>query len=658
MRVELPNGQIAEFPDDTPPAKIREALAKWKPPSFAERAFRTADDVVRGAADAITLGFADEISAAMNALPALIDDRDYGGVYEENLSAERARDKTGSIARLVGQVPGAVIGALAMPQTGPARLGQIGRAVTQAPGMVRGMGAGAAAGGVYGFGSGEGDVGQRLESAAQGATIGAATGAAAPLVAGAVGAGIRQLKGSAAYQRALQRLADRLRRDEITPDQAAAQLRELGPEATFADLGVETRDLGRAVANVPGRAKVVAEELFEARQAGARQRADEAVQAAFGTKGDDYYATLDALDQARKASAANLYEAAYARPIPFTENLERFLDSPFARQSFAKAQRNWQTEQAAAQLAGEAVDQPQWFVKLMTGGTIDDVRAVPNTRVWHYIEQAMDDTLEGFRDQVTGKIPNTTQTRALKKARGALSKHLKDSNPAFREAQDAYAGPSRLRGAMERGRGIFRRDAEITTDELAAMTASEREFYVMGVARAASDIMDNVQEGGNVIRRLVKSPKIRKRLDPAFTDDATRKAFDDAMEREMRFNETRNRLLKGSRTMPLQEDIAGAGIANVLDLAPDALRAAQGSVGAVMGLGARATRPIMDRARAGLTEQTRNALGDVLFTQDPAMQQRIVNDLLARQALRQLSRTGQGAVVRGATIPLVATQNQ
>lgn len=116
------------------------------------------DAAVRGAADVLTAGSADRISAAANTLFG-------GGTYDENLLRERtitrADEEVNPIARMAGQFAGGV----ALP----------GGTVTSIP---RAAAMGAGYGAAYGFQSDYGDVGDRLLSAAGGAAAGGAGGAA------------------------------------------------------------------------------------------------------------------------------------------------------------------------------------------------------------------------------------------------------------------------------------------------------------------------------------------------------------------------------------------------------------------------------------------------------------------------------------------------
>lgn len=182
IEVELPDGSIAEFPDGTSPDVIKGALQKRfgspekapiqqeapAAPQPEERGImRRVDDFVRGAADTATFGFADEIAARLGSLTGV---GSAGPDYDANLAAERQRDSEGGWERFGGQVAGAL--------TNPALASRtvLGAAVD-----------GAAAGAVYGFGSGEGGAVERGKSAATSAALGGAAGALVRVGANAIG---------------------------------------------------------------------------------------------------------------------------------------------------------------------------------------------------------------------------------------------------------------------------------------------------------------------------------------------------------------------------------------------------------------------------------------------------------------------------------------
>jgi muramidase (phage lysozyme) len=137
---------------------------------------RKADDLVRGAADMFTFGYADELAAKADALVGRnsVLNQSGGANYEEALKEQRQRDSEGGVARLIGQV-GAGVTPVAAVVRAPAAASRGVRALY-----------GALTGGVQGalYGSGSAEEGNRAQGAvtggALGATLGGALGAVLP----------------------------------------------------------------------------------------------------------------------------------------------------------------------------------------------------------------------------------------------------------------------------------------------------------------------------------------------------------------------------------------------------------------------------------------------------------------------------------------------
>jgi len=157
----------ATLPDITVPAAAP-AKAETKAPAQPRSALRRIDDFVRGAADAITFGYADEIAAKLDQLTGLntANAAKPSGTssYEANLAAQRERDKQGGTERVAGQLSTVLLptaGVIRATDTAT-RLGRAGA----------GAATGAVQGALYGSGAAEGDLADR----AQGAAVGAGTG--------------------------------------------------------------------------------------------------------------------------------------------------------------------------------------------------------------------------------------------------------------------------------------------------------------------------------------------------------------------------------------------------------------------------------------------------------------------------------------------------
>lgn len=182
IEIELPDGTIAEFPEGTPSAAIKNALQKRfaapaaapvaaPAPSPAQTEFdalptwqkplKAADDLVRLAANGMTFGFADKIAGYMGG----------SGTQAERAKTEDARTRAGS-AGLVAELGGGI--------ATPAGLAKAGFTATRLPGVAGRLGGLAADGAAIGVADALGND----RDVATGAALGAGLGVAGQAVAG------------------------------------------------------------------------------------------------------------------------------------------------------------------------------------------------------------------------------------------------------------------------------------------------------------------------------------------------------------------------------------------------------------------------------------------------------------------------------------------
>lgn len=167
FEIETPQGTFeVDAPDAETALKVLQGAGA--PPAAPEApqsqapergAFQRVDDFMRGAADMVTFGMADEISAKLGEWTGIGGGIDKAGTYDENLAAQRARDATGGLERFGGQVAGSLLLPAARAKT-----------------VMGAAGGGAVAGGAYGFGSGEGGFAERAKNAGKDALVGGAAG--------------------------------------------------------------------------------------------------------------------------------------------------------------------------------------------------------------------------------------------------------------------------------------------------------------------------------------------------------------------------------------------------------------------------------------------------------------------------------------------------
>ncbi len=183
------------------------------------------DTAMRGAADMLSFGFADEIAAGGDALfnPVFGTGQEGGSIserYDRNLAQQRVTDAADAQERfgyrLGGQLAGGVGGGVGLAKNG---LSLAGRAIENGAKLRTVAGASALEGAVMGagqgFGSGEGGLDNRLTSAGTGAKWGLGFGLATPVAVAGVSAGVRRAVTPFASSPERQALADVLKREGV-----------------------------------------------------------------------------------------------------------------------------------------------------------------------------------------------------------------------------------------------------------------------------------------------------------------------------------------------------------------------------------------------------------------------------------------------------------
>lgn len=183
--------------------------------------------MLRAGLQGATFGFGDELAAA--AAAATGGGGTFGQRYDQYVAREREdleRFREDQPVLAYGTEMAGAIPTAAVPLGAVGRAAQAGRLGTR---MAASGAVGAGQGGVYGFGAGEGDLGDRAAEAARGAALGGVVGAAAPVVAGGAQKVAQEIADSRAVQdivsrmpttqglkASAQRLYDRVRNADIT----------------------------------------------------------------------------------------------------------------------------------------------------------------------------------------------------------------------------------------------------------------------------------------------------------------------------------------------------------------------------------------------------------------------------------------------------------
>jgi len=600
----------APFAAPAQPGDVREGSAVIRPQSpdqiVADRQegngfVRGLDAGVRGAADALTFGFADEIAAGLNtALP--LDRGSRFGDYEHNIAMQRGIDRADAkdvpLQRGAGQVAGGLAGGLAVA---PRAAALVTRPLISQVG--RGIGAGAAYGGAYGLGSGEGNALERAPSAAMGAALGAAAGGAAPVavnalsrvatpIAGAVMDGARVVARPVvnalgdnapaqarafvqpnALARGLDRFAGNNRPNVNALSGRAAQLeQDIGRPVPLIDaVNTGGRGVMRGAALRSDGARQVAEDFATGRVEALPQRMSQQARSIVSDDRRSPDQIREALTERRSGLAREEYAAPYAQPVTMDDQTVSALQGAPGRAAIRKARSDaetWRQPEVVAELDGLEA----WAAGGFTGPR----------------PQISAGALDGIHQAMTGRASRLAQNPNTRRAGAGVFDRAGDVDKALDNveglgaARGTYRDITRQIEALDNGEAFLSGNPD---EIIAAMEGASPEAQAAFRAAAARSIERAAGTTGGapgVANRLaVPGTPQRQVMDATLGEaDAARLANASRGERDLVRNANRANPGQGSNTNPDQVDTAraagtlarGRPIAAAVDFVVDKIR--------------------------------------------------------------------------------------
>lgn len=232
IEVELPDGNIAEFPDGTPAEVMQTALAKYRDPKKALEADVRKNDAFWGRGgkferftEMVTdpIGIFDEMSGAGAYLRGLVTDEDAAAAYTEAAERKRAERRVAREDNGWLGTGAEILGGLAT--AGPVKA--VGPALSAWQTALAASKAGAAGGAVAGTAQAEGGIGDRIAGGVEGGLIG---GVAGPILSNIVVPGAARLwgKGKDAVEYARRALHGARNPEEAAVNAVADQAVESG----------------------------------------------------------------------------------------------------------------------------------------------------------------------------------------------------------------------------------------------------------------------------------------------------------------------------------------------------------------------------------------------------------------------------------------------
>lgn len=580
FRINGPNGEEFEIeaPDDATDDQVMQYFQTNlpKPEAKAEGPkIGATQSAILGASQGATFGFMDEIASAGSAAIAKAtgNPAPYGALYDAALKVPRmaqdAAEEQNPVAYYGGQVaaglaPAAFTGGVgAIPSVARSGLGARSAAAA---------GEGATYGALFGAGSSEGGALERAKGAGLGAAVGGVLGAATPAAVDVGAAAVRgfaaPIKGMLSPERfGMQKYAEASLRD-LNPSGDLARKRwntsdnvrrlraETGKDLRDVDLGGQnTRRLVKLAGSMPGTGANKLNKFLDTRQGNQWRRIERDMSGSLGNPAD-YARTLDDIVAARSQQAAPDFDAAMNYAVQLTPQLDEVISRPAIQRLIGEVSENMANEGAA-------------------------FNGLPPMQALHRIKLELDEQLTRARkardmgQSPTAGMDMRTLTILKKDFVSAID------NPAYRTALDNFAGKSALKNALEDGRdSFFKMDPEEIAPHLASMTASERDMWRLGAARAIA----GKNRKGNInfdrTDRDFSSPEITERLQGLFPDNASRREFQKRLVLESKMADSRKAVQNNSSTF--QQSLQGEEAGKDLAIAGAAANAAAGRFGPIL----------------------------------------------------------------------------
>jgi hypothetical protein len=586
------------------------------------------DAGVRGAADMLSFGLADEIAAGGDALFNPIfgtgaSAPTFGERYDQNLAKQRGIDNADVQQNPVERIGGQLAGGVLLP--GAAADTLAGRAVV-----------GGATGGLYGFGSGEGGIGNRLGGAVTGTGLGAVAGPAASVLTSAAGAVAKPVFNAASRaispirgyinteSEAARRVASALRRDQAADDvptigdRLAASVNDQ-PMIVADSGGRTTQALARSAANTSPEARTALDRAVNDRFETQSPRTTAFLRTLTGATGDHEGALTRLQDAARRANRP-AYQAAYTagdRQV-WSPELERLSAAPSVQQALRSAVtkwRDWQVHDGFGAANAPAMVSNGGILNLGNGRGMP---VFPNIQFWDYAARHIADRAEQARR--SGAMQEAARLGGLERQ---LKSELDRIVPQYQRARQGAARFFGSQDALEAGRSFVA--ADMGTQEarraIDQMSAPERELFRQGFA---SELIRRVNESGDrrsVLNQMFLggSPAARSRIEIALGPQSAHRL--EAFLRVENIMDGLRRAVQGNSTTARQlteMGLAGGAVAGGEYLKDGTISPAHAIAAALAFGGLRHGAKVID-------EKVARRVGEMLASDDPRVMQRALD---------------------------------
>ena len=671
-----PDGAVYEVtaPDDATEAEImayaqrgsapKPALpGALEPVSTGQAVLGTARNFLQGA----TLGFGDEMEAAVGyglGKLGLQDDYSYEDIRKaienQRLGVSQQYPKLSAGAEVTGAL---ALALLTGGQSIPARAaaGTVEAAPSLGRQMLRQGGTGALYGGTTAAGKAEGDIVDRALAMPEGAVLGTVMGMGTPLGMAGIKKGWEFGKSlftgqrtTEAADKAKQLIIESLRRDEITPTEAANRIAELEakgvpdvmlPEAA----GRATTQRLSAAANYPGGGiDTVSEKLIQNVQ-NQSTLLPQYLSQAFGVKGGNSSQMVDSILASRAAQAKPLYNKAYFADPQGT--VLRYVNDPKVTELLKLPQFKDAAKEATDLLRAEGAIPAKGNVSL-----------TPTVQNLDNIKRGLDVLIDKQTDAVTGKM--TPLGRIYVGKKNEFLAALDNAVPEYKAARAAYAGDTEAASAIKLGRQVITASDDQWRDitkQLAAMPPGNRGLAAFGVLdelglkldAAAQDVGTRAPD----LTQLLTRVRNAKRIEQFIPNEAERKLYRERLAALQTKATVKNAVIGGSRTAPLSAEMQD------ITSGPTSGELSSLAGGNPLPLIARNVQQWISNKRSGITEDVAKEMASKLTLTGKPLQQYLASlapyqRKIYMEAVREANKRAVAAGLSGYTAGALPTINK
>ncbi len=441
---------------------------------------------------------------------------------------------------------------------------------------------------------------------------------------------LKDYMGFSSADLARRRVAQAMLRDGVSPDQVAARMQKLGDDAVLADAaGVNLRDLLDTYATLPGRTKNLTEQIIRERQAGRGGRISEAAQKQLSPNNLRLAETVEALIKERSVNATPFYDQLKQLVVKTDDETVNILNAAEKLGAFKNAEKIATAERKPFTLSN---------LKGMTDAAMSDLDLV---------KRGLDDLIESSQAKnAQGKF--TPFGAAVVKLKNDLLAKLDDATKdtetglsIYKQARDAFAGPSQLISSAELGRTIFSKDAIAIADAVKGMTESEFKAFQIGAFENLRSIA-GTQPGQTKLLNMWKEPATQEKLKQIFPNERAYRQFASEIAAESRKKQLES-VGRGTQTARRKAGMEDQGVAMLQDLGALTAASKTADLGTLLNL-----------IQGGMTrtivpEPVRNEIGRILTSRAQSGDEL----RMLRETIAELERKQRG---QAATSGLIGTQ--